>query len=314
MTSLNIVFAGTPEFGLPAINAIADSPHQLSAVFTQPDRPAGRGRKLEASAIKQWALQQKIPVFQPVNLKDRENIELFKNLNPDVLVVIAYGLILPRAVLFTPTYGCINVHASLLPRWRGASPIQQTILAGDNLSGVTIMQMDKGMDTGDCLLKVDCPVNDDDTAATLHNKLAQLAVEPLLATLKNIANNTINPCVQNHNQATYTKKINKQDALIDWQKPATVIERQIRGYNPWPIAYTYAGTQVLRIHRAYISDNNQQAVPGTVLALTKQGLMVATSTQVLAITHVQFSGGKVLTIADYLNAPKDYLKVNMVLT
>lgn len=313
MINLNIVFAGTPEFALPCLDALLHSRHQLLAVYSQPDRPAGRGRKLQPSAVKNWAVMHGIPVVQPVNFKDEESVEALAALKPDVLVVIAYGLILPQKILDIPKLGCINVHASLLPRWRGASPIQQAILHGDIQSGVTIMQMDAGMDTGDMLCEISCPVDTHETAGTLHDKLSVIAAEPLLETLDALAAGCANPQPQDNSLATPACKIGKEDAAINWQQTAGEIDRLIRAFNPWPIAYTYIGEEVMRIHQATIVPLVTSSSPGTVIAIDKTGMQVATGKHVLRVERVQFAGGKVITISDYLNSGRSQLHVNLVL-
>lgn len=312
MSGLNIVFAGTPAFGLPCLDALAQSAHHMQAIYTQPDRPAGRGRKLQASAIKEWALAREIPVYQPLNFKNPETVAELAALKPDVLIVIAYGLILPKAVLEIPRLGCVNVHASLLPRWRGASPIQHAILHGDAESGVTIMQMDIGMDTGDMLHKVSCPITTTDTAASLHDKLAQISAQPLLKTLTELSNNTARPEVQNNDLATYAGKINKEDALINWQQTAAEIDQKIRAFNPWPIAYTLLNEEVLRIHQAHVVTTESTQTPGTVLHIDKKGMLIATGQQGILVEKIQLPGGKVITIADWLNSSKSQVHVGSI--
>lgn len=312
MSRLNIVFAGTPAFGLPCLEALTQSRHHIQAIYTQPDRPAGRGRKLQASAVKEWALAKSIPVYQPLNFKNPETITELAALKPDVMIVIAYGLILPKAVLEIPRLGCINVHASLLPSWRGASPIQHAILHGDQESGVTIMQMDVGMDTGDMLNKVSCPITTLDTATSLHDKLAQISAEPLLKTLDELLSNTANPEVQNNELATYAGKINKEDALIDWQQTAAEIDQKIRAFNPWPIAYTHLNDEVLRIHQAKVVATENTQSPGTVVQIDKKGMLIATGKQGLLVEKIQLPGGKVITIADWLNSAKSQLHEGLV--
>lgn len=312
MSGLNIVFAGTPTFGLPCLDALAQSTHHIQAIYTQPDRPAGRGRKLQASAVKEWALAHDIPVYQPLNFKNPETIAELAALKPDVLIVIAYGLILPKAVLEIPRLGCVNVHASLLPRWRGASPIQHAILHGDAESGVTIMQMDVGMDTGDMLHKVCCPITATDTATTLHDKLAQISAHPLLNTLTELANNTARPERQDNDLATYAGKINKEDALINWHQSAAEIDQKIRAFNPWPIAYTHLNEEVLRIHQAQVVAIQNTQAPGTVVHIDKKGMLIATGQQGLLVEKVQLPGGKVITIADWLNSSKSQVHVGLI--
>lgn len=313
MNSLNIVFAGTPEFGLTALNALIQSEHHIRAIYTQPDRPAGRGHKLQASPIKEWALHHHIPVYQPLNFKSQESIDQLTALKPDVLVVIAYGLILPKAVLEIPRLGCINVHASLLPRWRGASPIQQAILHGDAESGVTMMQMDEGMDTGDMLCKVTCTLSPNETAGSLHDKLAQLSAEPLLATLNALLQNKLQPEVQQDELATYAGKIQKTDAHINWHLSAIDIDRMIRAYTPWPIAFTLFDNEPLRILQAKTTEIETQVAPGTILSLDTKGMLISTGHKALLIEKIQFPGSKVITMVDYLNAGKNQLHAGLIL-
>lgn len=313
MSALNIVFAGTPEFGLPCLDALIQSKHHIKAIYSQPDRPAGRGRKLQASAVKEWALAQSIPVYQPLNFKTPESIAELVNLNPDVIIVIAYGLILPRVVLEIPRLGCINVHASLLPRWRGASPIQHAILSGDIQTGVTIMQMDVGMDTGDMLCTVACPVSQLDTAGSLHDQLAEISAKPLLATLDALINKQAQPQVQNNELATYAGKISKEDALINWQDSAVGIDRRIRAFNPWPIAYTPLGGDVLRIHQAQVVEMECLQTPGTIISLDKNGMLIATGSKGLLVKKIQFPGARAVSVADWLNSGKTQLHLGLVL-
>lgn len=313
MTSLNIVFAATPEFALPCLDAIKASHHKLKAIYTQPDRPAGRGRQIQASAVKSWAQELHLPVYQPLNFKDSKSVQTLADLNPDVMVVIAYGLILPQSVLDIPKLGCINVHASLLPHWRGASPIQQAILHGDAETGVTIMQMDAGMDTGDILATVSCPVDAKETAGSLHDKLAQLAASPLLSTLDKLAAGDIEAEPQNHKHATYAPKIRKQDAYINWSESATCIERKIRAFNPWPIAFTYADKTLLRVHQARVVSSTTTKAPGTIMVMNQAGIQVATGKQILSIERLQFPGGKILSVRDWLNSKRNQLQENMIL-
>ena len=312
MKSLNIVFAGTPEFGIPCLDALLSSKHNLQAVYTQPDRPAGRGRKLQASAVKEWATAKNIPVFQPVNFKIQENIDELAALKPDLMVVIAYGLILPQTVLSIPNFGCINVHASLLPRWRGASPIQHAILYGDKETGVTIMQMDKGMDTGAMLKEIACPINND-TSSSLNLRLSEIAASPLLETIDNIANSNIISTPQDENLATYAPKISKIDAKINWNKPAIEIDCQIRAFNPWPITYTEVDDTVIRIYKATIIPEEHNKMPGTILSLDKKGILVATGKDALLIEQIQFPGAKALSVADWLLAARNQLYVGLIL-
>lgn len=313
--SLNIVFAGTPEFGLPCLEALYQSEYTISAVYTQPDRPAGRGRKLQASAVKQWAQAHDISVYQPINFKSTEALNELANLKPDLMIVIAYGLILPKSVLDIPRFGCINVHASLLPRWRGASPLHQAILNGDSQSGVTIMQMDVGMDTGAMLGKVSCPITSSDTMGSLHDKLSKLAAIPLLNTLNKVVNNEIVAEAQDNSNiaVTYAAKISKEDALLNWQDSAASLDRKIRAFNPWPIAYTYVSGEPLRIHQAQCLEASSAQTPGTIIQLDKNGIQVATGAGILLVSKIQFAGGKAISIADWLNSGKTQLHEGLIL-
>ena len=232
--ALNIIFAGTPDFAAVALAALLESEHNVIAVYTQPDRPAGRGRKLKASPVKQLALEHNLPVLQPTSLKGAEEQQQLADFQPDLMVVAAYGLLLPKVVLETPRYGCLNIHASLLPRWRGAAPIQRAILAGDSESGVTIMQMDEGLDTGGMLYKLTTPIDDGDSAQQLHDRLAELGADALLQTLAKLPGG-LEPEPQDEAQATYAKKLDKQEAAIDWTHSARQITRQINAFNPWPV-------------------------------------------------------------------------------
>ena len=298
---LNIVFAGTPEFAAVALRSLLDSPHRVLAVYTQPDRPAGRGRKLSASPVKALALQHGLPVHQPATLKDADQQRILAALQPDVLVVVAYGLILPQAALDIPRLGCLNIHASLLPRWRGAAPIQRALLAGDAETGITIMQMDAGLDTGAMLTVVRCPITMDDTSQTLHDRLAGLGAGALLNTLEQLAAGSITGQAQDSAQACYAAKITKQEARIDWVRSAAELERQVRAFNPWPVAFAELGADHLRVWSAQaIPDGG--AAPGVVVRAGKQGIDVATSAGCLRLLQVQLPGGKPIGAADFLHA------------
>jgi methionyl-tRNA formyltransferase len=307
---LNLIFAGTPEFAVPALQALLASPHKICAVYTQPDRPAGRGRQLTPSPVKQLALSHHLPVHQPTTLRDAQEQQQLQTLQADVMIVIAYGLLLPAAVLSAPRYGCLNIHASLLPRWRGAAPIQRAILAGDTETGITIMQMDAGLDTGAILHQVSCPLTPTDTSATLHQRLAELGVSALLNTLTELENGALHPFPQAASQACYASKISKEEAHLNWQQDAFLLERQVRAFNPWPVAYTHLQNDILRIWRAQAlpTGNTHSALPGTLLALHKDSLDIATGHGILRIFEVQQPGTRLLTVTDFLNARRALLQ------
>lgn len=312
MSSLNIVFAGTPAFALPCLKALSHSKHRVQAVYTKPDSPAGRGRKLQMSDVKIWAQQHHLPVNQPSNFKDEATLNQLRQLKPDVMVVIAYGLIFPQNVLDIPQFGCINVHGSLLPKWRGASPIQQSLLAGDIETGVTIMQMNAGMDTGDILTQAKYTIQKD-TTASLMEKLAHLSVTPLLDTLTAITQKTIQAQPQETHLASYAPKLKKEDAHVHWQKPALIIDREIRAYNPWPISFTHVNDQTMRIHQAQIIITSHQQVSGCILSITPAGILVAAGEDAILIEKFQFPGTKVMDVADHLTFLHDILHTGLIL-
>ena len=299
MQALRIAFAGTPEFPLAALDAIAGSRHSLVGVWTQPDRPAGRGRALAASAVKQRALELKLPVHQPETFKTDEARQTLADATPDVMVVVAYGLILPKSVLAIPRYGCLNIHASLLPRWRGAAPIQRAILAGDAETGVAIMQMDKGLDTGDVLLESRMPIGEHDDSQALHDRLAVLGAESLMKVLDVMP--ATHPRKQDAAGVTYAEKLSKEEARLDWRRSARELDRAVRGYKPWPVAHTFHRGQPLRIWRAAPLAAQAPAEPGTVLAAGRDGIQVATGDGVLRILELQAAGGRVQSAADFAN-------------
>lgn len=303
---LKVIFAGTPEFAAEALQALLRSQHDVIAVYTQPDRPAGRGRKLTPSPVKQLALEHDINIYQPVSLKDPEAQQQLADLNADVMVVVAYGLLLPLPVLQAPRLGCINIHASLLPRWRGAAPIQRAILAGDAETGVTIMQMDEGLDTGDMLLKQTCSIEREDTAQTLHDRLADIGATAVIEVLDQLGAGTATPEKQDDSLSNYAAKLSKAEALIDWQQRAYRIERLVHAFNPWPVAQTGLGEQMLRIWQALSLDGETTDKPsGTVIKADKFGIDVATGEGVLRILSAQLPGGKPLAAVDLLNARKE---------
>jgi len=296
---MNIVFAGTPEFSVTCLQALIEAGHDISAVFTQPDRRAGRGRKISMSAVKQQALAHDLPVIQPERLKNFDLSELAK---PDLMVVVAYGLILPQAVLDWPTLGCINVHASLLPRWRGAAPIQRAIEAGDAESGVCIMQMDAGLDTGDVLARAAIPLDDDETGGSLHDKLATLGAELLIKTVDDLQAGSAKAEAQPQTGVTYAEKLRKDEAEIRWDEPAAVIERRIRAFNPWPSTWTMFRGKPMKIHRAALVDAGKAASkPGEIILADRTGMVIAAGDGALRLELVQPAGKKAMSGADLVN-------------
>lgn len=303
---LRIIFAGTPDFAARHLDALLTSGHQIVGVFTQPDRPAGRGKKLMPSPVKVLAEQHSLPVFQPASLRPEENQKLVAELQADVMVVVAYGLILPKAVLDMPRLGCINVHGSLLPRWRGAAPIQRALWAGDSETGVTIMQMDVGLDTGDMLYKLSCPITEDDTSATLYDKLAELGPQGLIETLQQLADRSIRAEVQDETHVTYAEKLSKEEARMDWSLSAAQLERCIRAFNPWPMSWMMIEDQPVKIWKASVIPGQPQAEPGTILAASKQGIEVATAEGILNLEILQPAGKKAMSAQDLLNSRRDW--------
>ena len=307
--SLKVIFAGTPEFASVALEALLHSTHQVIAVYTQPDRPAGRGLKMTASAVKMLAQAHALPIHQPASLKDENEQKILAELKGDVMVVAAYGLLLPSAVLSIPRLGCVNIHPSLLPRWRGAAPIQRTIYAGDKETGVTIMQMDQGLDTGPMLLQKHYTLDAEETSQTLHDKMAKLGATALIETLDLLAQGKIEPVLQDNTQTTYANKISKEEAIIDWMQPAMELEHEVRAFIPWPIAYTSWKGKDLRIWQAKAIDQQHQSSPRTILHASAEGIDIATGNGVLRLLQVQQPGGKVLSVADFYNAKRNELIV-----
>ncbi len=299
---LRTVFAGTPEFARPALAALARSIHRPLAVFTQPERPAGRGRKQVPSPVKRAAEEYGIPVYQPTRL-DAEAQHRLTVLAPDVLVVVAYGLLLPPAVLAIPRLGCLNIHASLLPRWRGAAPIARAVLAGDRETGVSFMQMEAGLDTGPVLSELRCPIAPQDSAGQLHDRLAELGAAHLVEVLEAWAAGRVTPVPQATVGMTYAAKLSKEEAVLDWCQPARQLAFQVRAYNPRPVAYTLWQGTTLRVWNARVaSEYGTQAGPGTVMALGGTGIDVATGEGVLTLIDVQAPGGRVIAAADFARA------------
>ena len=305
MTTLRIAFAGTPQFALPALRALLASRHRMVGVLTQPDRPAGRGRELRASPVKLLAssVQPALPIAQPATLKTPEGRTILHEWNPDLLVVVAYGLILPQAVLDRPRLGCLNIHGSLLPRWRGAAPIQRAILAGDAETGVTIMQLDAGLDTGPVLLERRHPIGMHDTAGDLHDALSELGAAALLEAIEAIVAGTVVVRPQPEAGVTYAAKLEKSEAVLDWTKDATQLDRQVRAFNPWPIAETRFAGETLRVLRARVAQpSGAEAAPGTLLGLAEDGLRVACGEGVLAVRELQRAGKRPISARDFANA------------
>jgi methionyl-tRNA formyltransferase len=300
--ALRLIFAGTPEFAVPSLHAAAER-NEVVAVYTQPDRPAGRGRLAQASAVKLAALELGLPVFQPENFKTNEALEILQSHQADVMIVVAYGLILPIAVLNTPRMGCWNVHASLLPRWRGAAPIQRAIEAGDKKTGVCLMQMEKGLDTGPVLLQLSTAIFAQDNSATLHDRLSYLGAEVLSDGLK-LARLGVQFQAepQPESGVTYAKKIEKSEAILNWHLSAQQLEDKVRAFNPWPIAETQIHGERVRVYQAQAFETQSAKSPGILLTANKDGIDIATADGVLRLLQVQRDGGRPISVADYLNA------------
>ena len=310
--SLNIIFAGTPDFAARHLDALLSSSHKIVGVFTQPDRPAGRGNKLTASPVKQLAEQHGIPVFQPKSLRPEENQQLVAALQADAMVVVAYGLILPAAVLAMPRLGCINVHGSLLPKWRGAAPIQRSLWAGDAETGVTIMQMDVGLDTGDMLYKLACPIEADDTSASLYQKLAELGPQGMLTTLEQLASGHAQPEVQDEALVSYAEKLSKEEAKLDWMLSASQLERCIRAFNPWPVSYFTLEDQPIKVWKASVLPHVAKQ-PGEIVQADKNGIQIATADGVLNIEELQPAGKKAMKAQDLLNSRREWFTPGNIL-
>lgn len=306
---MKIIFAGTPEFALPALETLLNSHHQICAVYTQPDRPAGRGQRLTASPVKNLAIANKLPLYQPLTLKDFSTQQQLQDLNAAILVNVAYGMLLPEAVLNIPQLGCINIHPSLLPRFRGAAPIQRAIMAGDAITGVTIMKMDLGLDTGDLYQQSSLPIDNYDTTVTLMEKTAKIGAKLLLEVLTKIENGQALATPQNNAQATYANKISKEEGKIDWQKSALAIERMIRAFNPWPVAFTEINGKYFRIWQATTKPQltGTEIPPGTIIQIDKNSIEVMTKEGILRLLKIQLPGGKPLPVADIINAqPQEF--------
>ncbi len=308
MNKLKLIFAGTPDFAARHLAALLSSGHEVVAVYTQPDKPAGRGQKLTASPVKELALAHDLPVYQPASLRNEAAQAELAALGADLMVVVAYGLILPKAVLDTPRLGCINVHGSLLPRWRGAAPIQRSIWAGDAETGVTIMQMDVGLDTGAMIRKVTCPIASDETSASLYDKLAGLGPQALVDTLDAMAAGDTAAEPQDDALANYAEKLSKEEARIDWSMDAIAIERCIRAFNPWPISWFDVAGQTVKVWQAEVVAQDHGQAAGTLLKADKQGIEVATGQGVLRLLTLQPPGKKAMSVSDLLNSRRDWFE------
>ncbi|MFT4809894.1 MAG: methionyl-tRNA formyltransferase [Paraglaciecola sp.] len=309
---LKIVFAGTPEFAALHLQSLINSEHDVIAVYSQPDRPAGRGNKLQTSAVKQLAVEHTIPVFQPQSLKTQEAQHTLAELQADIMIVVAYGLILPTAVLNSPKLGCLNVHGSLLPKWRGAAPIQRSIWAGDTETGVTIMQMDEGLDTGAILFKQSLSITKEDTSVSLYQRLAEIGPKALLETLTKL--HELQALTQNDELASYAKKLSKEEAKIDWDIPAEQLERNIRAFNPWPVAFFSFNGSNIKVYASDVVQNDNPNIPaGQIVKSDKQGILVATSNKCLLLTKLQLPGKKPMLAADVLNGRADWFAVGVSL-
>lgn len=319
-TPLNIIFAGTPDFAAKHLQALLQSEHNVVAVYCPPDKPAGRGKKLTACATKELALANNIKVEQPVNFKAEADQKALTAYQADVMVVVAYGLLLPEVILNAPRLGCINVHGSILPKWRGAAPIQRSLEAGDAQTGVTIMQMDKGLDTGNMILTSTCDITATDTSSSLYEKLALLGPDALLETLSLMSQNNYESIPQDNSLATYAAKLDKAEAELDWTLSADVLDRKIRAYIPWPVAQitfkesTDAKEQRIRIWQAEPVLYNGEKAPGTIVETNKSGITVAAAEGALKITMLQLPGKKALPAADILNARSEWFKVGNLIT
>lgn len=309
--SLRIIFAGTPEFAATHLRHLLNTQHNIVAVYTQPDRPAGRGKKLQASPVKQVAMDANLTVLQPASLKGEDEQAMLAKHNADIMIVVAYGLLLPQAVLDTPHFGCFNVHGSILPRWRGAAPIQRAIEAGDTQTGITIMQMDAGLDTGAMLHKVSCPISHTETAASLHDKLAELGPPALIHTLNLLCQNQLTPEPQDNTLATYAHKLSKQEGTINWQESSQQILQKIRAFNPFPVCHTTLSGERVRIFEAILSAQTHSASPGTIISHAEHCLHIATGDGAIAVSLLQLPGKKAIPARDLLNGMAEKLALGV---
>ena len=297
---MKIVFMGTPDFAVGALEALVEAGHDVAAVVTQPDKPKGRGGKMQETPVKACALKHNIEVFQPVKIKTPEAVEVLRGYEADLFVVAAFGQILSKEILDMPKYGCVNIHASLLPKYRGAAPIQWAILDGEKETGVTIMQMNEGLDTGDMLTKVIVPIEDNDTGESLFDKLALAGAKLMVETIPQIEAGTLVPIPQDDSLSTYAKMIQKEMGHIDWKKEAVVLERLVRGMNSWPSAYTYIHGKTLKVWEASVEESTNTLEPGTVAAVTKNSIKVQTGKGLLVLKQIQLEGKKRMDVSAFL--------------
>jgi len=297
---MKVVYMGTPEFAVPCLDFLINSEHEVIGVFTQPDKRSGRGQRISLTPVKEKALEHNIPILQPTTLKNDDIINQIKKLNPDLIVVVAYGQILPKGILEIPKYGCINVHASLLPKYRGAGPINWAIINGEKKTGITTMYMDVGLDTGDMLLKEEIEIGEDETAGELHDRLMKLGAGVLDKTINLLETNEIISMPQNHNESSYAPMLTKDLGKIDWTKSAQHIKNLIRGTIPWPTSYTTYSGKIMKIWKSRVIESNKEYDPGKILEVQKDCILVATGKNILAIEEIQFSGKKRMGVKDYL--------------
>lgn len=297
---MKVIFMGTPEFAVPCLRALIDEKNELLAVFTQPDRPKGRGKRLMMPPVKALAIEADIPVYQPISLKSPEVLETIKKLGPDIIIVVAYGQLLPKAILELPPFGCVNVHASLLPKYRGAAPINWAIINGEDKTGITTMYMDVGIDTGDMILKEELLIGEDETSAELHDRMAALGAEVLIKTLNLIETGNVVREPQDHQESSHASMLSKELGMIDWTKTASEIKNLVRGTIPWPTAFTTYKSEVMKVLKCTIEETKAPDIPGKLISVTKDGIYVATGNGTIVIQELQFSGGKRLTVKDFL--------------
>lgn len=297
---MKIVFMGTPDFAVGALEALVEAGHEVVAVVTQPDKPKGRGKEMQMTPVKACAVKHNIDVFQPVKIKTPEAVEVLRGYEAELFVVAAFGQILSKEILEMPKYGCVNIHASLLPKYRGAAPIQWAILDGEKETGVTIMQMNEGLDTGDMLTKVIVPIEDTDTGESLFDKLAQAGAKLMVETIPQIEAGSLQPEVQDDSKSTYAKMIKKEMGHIDWKKDAVVLERLVRGMNSWPSAYTYLNGKTLKVWEASVEASNGSAAVGEVVEVTKDSIKVQTGKDLLVLKQIQLEGKKRMDVAAFL--------------